>query len=148
MWLDDHPARSPRVHGFLAWTSRKGHNLKLTVDISASAFTGQLIARDTRWRLVDRLIHGDEIPAADKAAGLLALLFAQEPSRIIALTTDHMDISGGTVTLRLGKVPVRMPPPLNGTSVRSTPKRRPGTPPPTAGSTSAASLPSTSTLSG
>lgn len=83
-----------------------------SIDISASAFTGQLIAQDTRWRLVDRLIHEDEIPAAE--AGLLALLFAQEPSRIIALTTDHMDISGGTVTLRLGKAPVQMPPPLDG----------------------------------
>lgn len=114
VWLDDHPARGPRVHGFLAWTSRKGHTLKPTVDIAASAFTGQLIAQDTRWRLVDRLIHDDQIPAADKAAGLLALLFAQEPSRIIALTSDHMDISGDTVTLRLGKVPVQMPPPLDG----------------------------------
>ncbi|MCX4444822.1 hypothetical protein [Streptomyces sp. NBC_01789] len=84
VWLDDHPARGPRVHGFLAWTSRKGHTLKLTVDIAATAFTGQLIAQDTRWRLVDRLIHDDQIPAADKAAGLLDLLFAQEPSRIIA----------------------------------------------------------------
>ncbi|MFY1679743.1 MULTISPECIES: hypothetical protein [unclassified Streptomyces] len=51
---------------------------------------------------------------ADKAAGLLALLFAQEPSRIIALATGHMDINGDEVTLRLGRVPVRMPPPLDG----------------------------------
>ncbi|MFI7286124.1 hypothetical protein ACIBRY_05615 [Streptomyces anulatus] len=77
-------------------------------------------------------------PNSDKAAGLLALLFAQEPSRVIALTTDHMDISDGTVTLRLGKVPVQMPPPLDGYLLTLHTKQRPGTPPPpTPGGTSA-----------
>ncbi|MGA5348689.1 hypothetical protein ACPCSQ_23915 [Streptomyces griseoincarnatus] len=114
VWLDDHPARGARVHGFLVWTSRKGHTRQLTVDISASAFTGQLIAQDARWRLVDRLIHDDEITVADKAAGLLALLFAQGPFRITALTTAHMELRGGKAAIRLGTVPVQMPPPLDG----------------------------------
>ncbi|MER7540119.1 hypothetical protein ABTX77_35870 [Streptomyces sp. NPDC097704] len=114
VWLDDHPARGPRVHGFLVWTSRKGHTRQLIVDVSASAFTGQLIAQDARWRLVDRLIHDEEVTVADKAAGLLALLFAQGPFRISALTAAHMELRGDEVALRLGKVPVQMPPPLDG----------------------------------
>ncbi|MER8036580.1 hypothetical protein [Streptomyces hydrogenans] len=114
VWLDDHPARGPRVHGFLAWTGRKGHTQTLTVDISASAFTGQLIAQDARWRLVDRLIHDEDVTVADKAAGLLALLFAQGSFRITALTAADTEFPGDEVTLRLGKIPVQMPPPLDG----------------------------------
>ncbi|AVI00132.1 hypothetical protein C5L38_34290 (plasmid) [Streptomyces sp. WAC00288] len=114
VWLDDHPARGPRVHGFLVWTSRKGHTRTLTVDVPASAFTGQLIAQDVRWRLVDRLIHDNEITVADKAAGLLALLFAQGPFRITALSDVHIEFRGDEVSLRLGKVPILMPPPLDG----------------------------------
>lgn len=112
-WLDDHPARGPRVHGFLAWTSRHNHTRQLTVEVATPTFTGQLIAQDTRWHLVNRLIHGDEIPVPDKAAGLLALLFAQEPSRIVALAAKHVKVTPSTVLLRLGQVPAQMPPPLD-----------------------------------
>ncbi|MGW7594861.1 hypothetical protein [Streptomyces rubiginosohelvolus] len=112
-WLDEHPARGPRVHGFLAWTSRKGHTRQLTIELPTSTFTGHLIAQDARWRLVNRLIHDDRTPVSDKTAGLLALLFAQEPGRITVLTAGHAEISPGTVLLRLGKVPAEMPPPLD-----------------------------------
>jgi hypothetical protein len=112
-WLDDYPARGPRVHGFLAWTSRNGHTRQLNVDLPAPTFTGQLIAQDTRWQLVNRLIHDDEIPVSDKAAGLLALLFAQDLSRIVALTTKHVEVTKDMVLLRLGQVPAQMPPPLD-----------------------------------
>ncbi|MER6350111.1 hypothetical protein ACWC10_36855 [Streptomyces sp. NPDC001595] len=112
-WQDDYPARGPRVHGFLAWTSRNGHTHQLTVELPASTFTGQLIAQDTRWQLVNRLIHDDSFPVPDKAAGLLALLFAQDLSRIVALTTEHVEITPSTVLIRLGQVPAQMPPPLD-----------------------------------
>jgi hypothetical protein len=62
-WLDDHPSRGPRVHGFLAWTSRNRHTRQLSVELATPAFTGQLIAQDVRWYLVNRLIHDDEVPA-------------------------------------------------------------------------------------
>ncbi|MGW3950180.1 hypothetical protein ACWEKM_04225 [Streptomyces sp. NPDC004752] len=112
-WLDEHPARGPRVHGFLVWTSRKGHTRPLTVDLAPSTFTGHLIAQDVRWGLVNRLIHEGEIPVADRAAGLLVLLFAQAPFQITALTTSHAEISQNAVVLRLGKIPAQMPPPLD-----------------------------------
>lgn len=112
-WLDDYPARGPRVHGFLAWTSRNGHTRQMAVGLAIPTFTGQLIARDTRWQLVNRLIHDDEIPVSDKAAGLLALLFAQDLSRIVALAAKHVEVSPSTVLLRLGEVPAQMPLPLD-----------------------------------
>ncbi len=112
-WLDDYPGRGPGVHGFLARTSRNGHTRPFAVELPTPAFTGQLIAQDARWQLVSRLIHDNEIPVSDKAAGLLALLFAQDPSRVIALTTEHVEVAWGVVPLRLGQVPAEMPPPLD-----------------------------------
>jgi hypothetical protein len=120
-WLDDNPARGPRVHGFLAWANRKGYTRHLTVQLETPTFTGHLIAQDTRWGLVNRLIHDAEIPVADKTAGLLALLFAQEPYRITALTTNHTTISRNSVVLRLGKIPAEMPHPGR---IRPRPSRR------------------------
>lgn len=113
-WLDDHPSRGPRVHGFLAWTSRNRHTRQLSVELATPAFTGQLIAQDVRWHLVNRLIHDDEVPVPDKAAGLLALLFAQDLSRVVCLAAKHVEVSPSTVLLRLGQVPAQMPPPLDG----------------------------------
>ncbi|MEU3199533.1 MULTISPECIES: hypothetical protein [unclassified Streptomyces] len=46
---------------------------------------------------------------SDKAAGLLALLFAQNLSRVVALTTEHVEVARGAVLLRLGQVPGRFP---------------------------------------
>ncbi|MFF0001501.1 hypothetical protein [Streptomyces avermitilis] len=47
-WLDENPARGPRLQGFLVWTSRKGHTRQLAVPLGTPAFTGQLIAQDVR----------------------------------------------------------------------------------------------------
>ncbi|GAA2312131.1 hypothetical protein GCM10010234_65860 [Streptomyces hawaiiensis] len=99
-WLDENPARGPRVQGFLVCTSRKGHTRQLAVPLGTPALTGQLIAQDARWGLVSRLIHDEEIPIVDKTAGLLALLFAQQPHRIAELTTDDVHVSADAVALR------------------------------------------------
>jgi hypothetical protein len=66
-----------------------------------------------RWSLVGRLIHDEEIPIVDKTAGLLALLFAQQPHRIAELTTDDVHVTADAVALRLGRIPAPMPPPLD-----------------------------------
>lgn len=112
-WLDENPARGPRVQGFLVRTSRKGHTRQLAVPLGTPAFTGQLIAQDARWSLVSRLIHDEEIPIVDKTIGLLALLFAQQPHRIAELTTDDVHLTADAVALRLGSIPAQMPPPLD-----------------------------------
>ena len=112
-WLDENPARGPRVQGFLVWTGRKGHTRQLAVPLGTPAFTGQLIAQDARWSLVSRLIHDEEIPIVDKTTGLLALLFAQQPHRIAELTTDDVHVTADAVALRLGGFPAQLPPPLD-----------------------------------
>ncbi|MCX5239050.1 hypothetical protein OG824_28015 [Streptomyces prunicolor] len=112
-WLDGGPAHRADVYTFLTWTGRNHHTRHLTVPLRAPSITGEIIAQDTRWALVHRLLHDNAIAVTDRMAGLLILLFAQPPSRITSLTTEHVTLDRDTVTLRLGPVPARMPPPLD-----------------------------------
>ncbi|MFE9880152.1 hypothetical protein [Streptomyces sp. NPDC005784] len=112
-WLDEGPAQRASVYTFLTWTSRNGHTRPLAVPLRAPSITGEIIAQDTRWALVHRLLDDDAVPVADKMAGLLILLFAQPPSRITYLTTEHVTLGQDIVALRLGPVPAQMPPPLD-----------------------------------
>lgn len=57
-----------------------------------------IVAADTHWRLVQRLVHEPGLAVRDRMAGLL-LLFAQPLSRICALTRD--DVLDDDTTLRL-----------------------------------------------
>ncbi|MEU1274051.1 hypothetical protein [Streptomyces sp. NPDC005799] len=112
-WLDEGPAQRADVYTFLTWTSRNGHTRPLAVPLRAPSITGEIIAQDTRWALVHRLLNDDTLAVADKTAGLLILLFAQPPSRITSLTTEHVILDRDTAALQLGPVPAQMPPPLD-----------------------------------
>lgn len=50
----------------------------------------------------------------DRVAGLLVLLYAQQPATISRLTLDHLQISPDSTRLRLGREPVVLPEPLAG----------------------------------
>ncbi|MEV5655925.1 hypothetical protein [Streptomyces sp. NPDC052291] len=63
--------------------------------------------------MVRRLVHDEQLQVADRAAGLLLLLFAQPVGRISRLTTEHVVDRGETLALKLGRVPVEIPEPLD-----------------------------------
>ncbi|MGP3684610.1 hypothetical protein ACTVZO_07840 [Streptomyces sp. IBSNAI002] len=102
------------VRSFLHWTSRHGHTRPLTAPLYKSPFAADVLAADTRWKLVRRLVHDPGIAVRDRTAGLLLLLFAQPPSRIASLNHDDVLDDGTTLRLRLGANPVEIPPPLDG----------------------------------
>ncbi|MFC5786841.1 hypothetical protein [Streptomyces aureus] len=108
------PAERLRIRSFLHWTSRHQHTRALTAPFYTSSLAADIIAADTRWRLVHRLVSEPDIAVRDRAAGLLLLLFAQPPSRICALSRDDVLDDGTTLRLRLGTHPVEIPPPLDG----------------------------------
>ena len=60
----------------------------------------------------------------DRVAGLLVLLYAQWPAAISRLTLAHVQTSGGTVGLRLGREPVVLPEPLAGLVLELADRRR------------------------
>ena len=107
-----------------ASTSQRGHaghfirwarNQKLTsLDFPATRWAGPTRVIDTegRWAQARHLLHDDTLKPEDRVAGLLVLLYAQQPATISRLTLGHVQPSGGEVHLRLGREPVVLPEPL------------------------------------
>ena len=102
--------RGPTGH-FIRWA----RNQKLTsLTFPATRWPGptRVIDAEGRWAQARRLLHDDTLRPADRAAGLLVLLYAQQPAAISRLTVDHVQASEGVVRLRLGREPVVVPEPL------------------------------------
>ncbi|TXS19717.1 hypothetical protein EAO68_01835 [Streptomyces sp. wa22] len=112
-WLANGPTTRATVRGFLLWTSRRGHSRPLSAPVISTYFAARTIGKDRRWALVRHLGHDEQLHVVDRAAGLLLLLFAQPVGRISRLTTEHVVDRGDTLALKLGRVPVEIPTPLD-----------------------------------
>ncbi len=102
--------RGPTGH-FVRWA---GNQKLTTVDFPATRWGGpaRVIDTEARWEQARWLLHDDSIRPEDRAAGLLVLLYAQQPAAISRLTLDHVQASGDQVRLLLGREPVVLPEPL------------------------------------
>ncbi|MFI5804415.1 hypothetical protein [Streptomyces sp. NPDC051561] len=123
-WLAEGSANRTLVRSFMMWAARRSLAPPLHVPFHTSAFSAEVIAQDLRWDLVRRLARDEELDDVDRACGLLVLLFAQRPSRIIQLTCEHVTDTGEKVTVLLGKVPADMPAPLDELVRRLVQRRR------------------------
>jgi hypothetical protein len=96
---------------FVRWARR--HKLT-SLDFPATRWDGPACVIDTeaRWEQARRLLNDNAVKPADRVAGLLVLLYAQWPSVISRLTLDHVQATGSTVRLHLGREPVILPEPL------------------------------------
>ncbi|MDJ0464663.1 hypothetical protein [Streptomyces sp. H27-C3] len=112
-WLAEGSANRTLIRSFMMWAARRALAPPLHVPFPISAFSAEVIAQDLRWDLVRRLARDEGLGDVDRAAGLLVLLFAQPPSRIIQLTCEHVTDTGEKVSVLLGKVPADMPAPLD-----------------------------------
>jgi len=104
--------RGPAGH-FIRWA----RNQKLTsLDFPATRWAGptRVIDAEGRWAQARRLLHDGTLKPEDRAAGLLLLLYAQQPATISRLTLDHIQASDGEVRLLLGREPIVLPEPLAG----------------------------------
>jgi len=113
-WMADASTsqRGPTGH-FIRWAK----NQKLTnLDFPAARWAGPTRVIDTegRWAQARQLLRDDTLKPEDRVAGLLVLLYAQQPATISRLTVGHVQPSGHEVTLRLGREPVVLPEPLAG----------------------------------
>jgi hypothetical protein len=116
--LDTHlvtyPARRNTLHGFLAWAHRTNRTKRLTIASRPKRLPGIVPADDhRRWALARDLLHEGDYKPADRVAGLLVLLFGQRPHHISRLTTEHVGLHGGRVTLKLGASPIELPEPFS-----------------------------------
>ncbi|MGW9048240.1 hypothetical protein ACWGQL_37760 [Streptomyces lydicus] len=95
-----------------AVTHRHAHNL--TAPATRWAGPSGPHDEDRRWDVARRLLHEDAAPTADRVAGLLLLLYAQQHVNTIRrLTVDHVQRDGDTPNILLGDRPIVLPAPLD-----------------------------------
>jgi hypothetical protein len=109
-WLADDNARR-EAGNFIRWARR---NKLTTLELPATRWAGPATPIDTeaRWERARLLLHDDTIDTEVRLAGLLVLLYAQQPATISRLTLDHLQITPDNIRLRLGREPVVLPEPL------------------------------------
>jgi hypothetical protein len=97
---------------FVRWA--RNQNLT-SLDFPATRGGGptRVIDTETRWEQARRLLHDDTLKPEDRVAGLLVLLYAQQPATISRLTLDHVQADHGEVRLHLGPEPIVLPEPLD-----------------------------------
>jgi hypothetical protein len=108
-------AASPSQRGPTGNFVRWARNQKLTTaSFPATRWSGpaRVIDIEARWEQARWLLHDDSVRPEDRVAGLLVLLYAQQPAAISRLTAGHVQASGGQVCLMLGRDPVVLPEPL------------------------------------
>jgi hypothetical protein len=109
-WLADDLA-GRQAGNFVRWARR---NKLTSLELPATRWTGPAtpIDTETRWERARRLLHDHTIDTDIRVAGLLVLLYAQQPATISRLTLGHLHITPNRTRLRLGQEPVILPEPL------------------------------------
>ncbi len=110
-WFADGSPSPDRVGDFLDWVKERKIGADLVVAPSPQR-GGAAMDDDTRWALLERLLHDDTLEVGDRVAGCLVLLYGQQLSRIATLTRDQVEIAQDQVRLRLGAVSIEVPEPL------------------------------------
>ena len=112
------------VRPFLSWSKRLRELPKeLVIPTHAARPSTQPIDGEERWQIAKRLLTDDTIDTADRVAAALVVIYGQPLSRIVTLTTDHVEVAESNVYLQLGHHPLDLPEPL-ATLVQRLPTQR------------------------
>ena len=96
---------------FLDWAA--GRRLIARLDLAGQPRRdGPSMDDECRWALVDRLLHDDGLALVDRVAGCLVLLYAQQLSRIVALSVDDVVTEDDAVYVRFGTTKTIAPEPF------------------------------------
>lgn len=123
-WFAAPPTTRAHIHSFLTWTHRRGHLPKALL-LPASRRSAPAMPADSeqRWAVARRLVHDDTLDVADRVAGALVVLYAQPITRIVLLTTEHVQATSGQVTVALGPDRLALPEPF-ATLITTLPRHR------------------------
>lgn len=113
-WLLDGPSNlAYQGEDFLAWAAarRLAPRLVLTRPVSP---TGVASGQAERQALIHTLLYDPSVPNIDRVTGCLNLLYAQQLSRIAAMTRGQVHDRGDVLSVRFGRRDVSIDEPLAG----------------------------------
>lgn len=102
-----------QVDDFLAWAAarRIAPRLRLTRPVSPA---GPATGEAERHASIQRLLHDPDVPTIDRVTGCLVLLYAQQLSRISAMTRTQVYDRPDGLSVRFGRRDVNIDEPLAG----------------------------------
>lgn len=110
-WHAEHRLARRAAQQFLRWCMRTGNMPRLSLPIISTRNPAPL-DQHRRLALIRRAVTDEQIPAMDRVAAMLLLLYAQPITRIVRLTLDDISDHDGQVQLRLGDPPTPVPEPF------------------------------------
>lgn len=110
-WLAEGPASAHEVKDFLGWAAQRKATGRFEIP-GPPLREGTALDDEQRWAVVARLLHDDDLHLTDRVAGCLVLLYAQQLSRIVAMTVDQVIPADDGVSLCLGPGRVLVPEPM------------------------------------
>jgi hypothetical protein len=108
-WITAHPTRAPHARAFLAWARDRKLAGDIQIPTRPGTQPGQALPDRERWQVLDRCLHDQTLPVADRVAGALVLLYGQPLSHVVTLDSDSVQRRDGYTYLTLGSCPVRLP---------------------------------------
>ncbi len=96
-FLVEGPPSARAVRDFLDWAAQRRLVAALAVP-GASHREGRAMDDEKRCSIVEGLLHDQDHCLSDRVAGCLILLYGQQLSRIVALTTDQVVVAEASVS--------------------------------------------------
>jgi integrase len=111
LWLTESDVVTPYiVRDFVRWATKRGFAKRLDVPRRTRKSAVEPMDEDQRWSDIDRLLAASNLSHDVRLIALLALIFAQQISRVCTLTIEHVREGPDGVFVRFGKDPIEMPP--------------------------------------
>lgn len=111
-WVVEHPHRADELATFTTWAVRQHLGPAVHVEPRPLSYPANFAAADDQLAAARTCLTDDTLPARDRLAGALLLLYGQPLSRITQLRRTDVDLADGTVSIQLGSTPLALPEPL------------------------------------
>ena len=111
-FVAEHPRRADGLATFTTWAAHQHLAPAVRVERRPSSFPATFAPADVQLIGARACLTDDTIPARDRLAGALLLLYGQPLSRIARLRRADLDLTAVGVAVRLGQTPLALPEPL------------------------------------
>ncbi|MET7929409.1 hypothetical protein ABZT43_36750 [Streptomyces sp. NPDC005349] len=111
-WLVSGPHERYAVRCFMDWAVRRGIVGSITVPAPRHGHPVRFIDEDRYTQLLRRCVNDVDLPVDVRVAGALVLLFGVTVQRVLQLRLEDLNCGNGSIDIRLGDKPVRLPPRL------------------------------------